>query len=374
MVNPLNVREILIFGGRTLENNNMHPADYLGNQDDTSFVAANLFTLNIDECTLKQIDTKNDPDDTVNVPEARLNHICQRNIEGHIVLNYNREEAKSKKKNGRRIFDITAKKKEIVGQAVTLVFGGFKANSPGFCDCSMFELYFVPNLTRKKKEEPDIKFAAPEEKSASVLTFQQDDNTSYISKLSVETFDMDERSSAERTTMFDRSRSIMLENDSCSSLASSKALKLKPDCSTQLLSPKRGVDGHYFDLKSALSFSKSSFIPSSSKAQKYPESESHAPSVLDPLSHKGGGSGGEDDEDMKGGGESVHTVSSNATVLSAERMHFMSAREIMKTRMMEIAPKTKGMTVHNARSVYNRLYPLPGLPNSLKRKTHKKLK
>lgn len=155
MENPLNVREILIFGGRAVgegDHTSTHYADDFGTSDEPSFVAANLFTLNIDECTLKKIQTTNGPEDTVNVPEARLNHICQRNVEGHIVLNYNREDAKAKKlKGGRRVFDITAPKKQILSQPVTLVYGGFKANSSGFCDCSVHELFFVPNPNRKKK-------------------------------------------------------------------------------------------------------------------------------------------------------------------------------------------------------------------------------
>jgi hypothetical protein len=374
MENPLNVREILIFGGRAVENGNTHYADYVGMEDDASFVAANLFTLNIDECTLKQIEVKNEPDDTVNVPEARLNHICQRNIEGHIVLNYNREEAKSKKvKNGRRVFDITAKKKQIVSQPVTLVYGGFKANSPGFCDCSVHELFFVPNPNKKKKDDSEIKFAASEENSTSNSVGNKDD-ASHVSKLSLETFDFDDRSSVERPL-----RSLYESDSRSGSAAGLRALKLKPDCSTQLLSPKRGVDGHYFDLKSSLSHSKSTFIPSSSKVLKSPESDPppHPSSSMDPLAHKGSGSpagagagaggGGEDDE-VSVGGESASAASSASSALSAQRMLFMSAREIMRTRTHEIAPKTKGMTVHNARSVYNRLYPLPGLPNSLKKK------
>jgi hypothetical protein len=258
-------------------------------------------------------------------------------------------------KNGRRVFDINAKKKHIVAQPVTFVYGGFKANSSGFCDCTVFELYFVPNHNRKKKEDSDIKFAAPEENSGSV---DAKDDASHISKLSLETSEFDEMSSSFDCPL----RSMFHTGDSlCGGSTSARALKLKSDCSTQLLSPKRGVDGHYFDLKSALSYSKSSFIPSSSKV-KPPESE-QSPSHLDALSHKGG-SLLADDED----GDDVSVFSKGGSVLSAERMLFMSHREIMKTRTKEIAPKTKGMTVHNARSVYNRLYPLPGLPSSLKKR------
>jgi len=335
-----------------VETDSNHAPEFLGIDDDSSFVAANLFTLNVDECTLKRIEVKNPSDDSVNVPEARLNHICQRYIDGHIVLNYNREEAKSKKKNGRRMFDITAKKKEILGQPVTLVYGGFKANSPGFCDCSVYELRFVPHPNKKKVEETEIKF--PEENSTSV-GFKDDE--SHVSKLSIETSDFDERSALNVDKGF---RSLYDSDSQCGSLTSLRALKLKSDCSTQLLSPKRGVDGHYFDLKSTLSYSKSSFIPSSSKVRSPPPESDHIDL------QKGGGT--EDDDS-----DEISVSSKGGTVLTAQRMMFMSAKEITKTRTQEIAPKTKGMTVNNARYVYNRLYPLPGLPNSMKKKA-KKLK
>lgn len=361
MGNPLNVREILIFGGRAVEQENAC-LDYLGTQDESAFVPAILCTLNIDECTLKKIEVKNDSDDTVNVPEARLNHICERNIEGHIVLNYNREEAKSKKaKNGRRVFDMSAKKKLIVEQPVALVYGGSKANSTGFCDCSVHELVFVPDHNiRKKKDDADIKFTAHEDSSASAA--MSGDDASFVSRLSFETFSMDERRSCTEKNL----RSLY-DNDS-SVTSSMRALRLKPDCSTQLLSPKRGVDGHYFDLKSSLSHSKSTFVPSSSRVLKTPESDPTHPS-LDPLTHKNNpssliGSAGAGDEVDAMDDKSL----SNGSALTVERMHFMSAKEIMKTRTHEVAPRTKGMTMHSARSVYNKLYPLPGLPTSLSKR------
>ena len=357
MLNPLKVHEILIFGGRTSENGNNHYTDFFDFADDSGFVAANLYTLNVDECTLKHVVTKNNPDDRVNVPEARSNHICARNIDGHIVLNHSREDAKSKKmKNGRRIFDITAKKKEIVGQPVTLVFGGYKANSPGFCDCSVHELYFVPYTKQKKKAvQPEIKILSQDDNTpASSIK----DDGSHISKLSIDTFDVDTRSSTDMP-------SKLYDGDSfCNGSLSSRALRLKPDCSTQLLSPKRGVDGHYFDLKSSLSYSKSSFVPSNSRASKTPESES-LPSTLDPIPHKG--TFGSEEIEENGDDTSRSHCSS---VLTPERMMFMTAKEIMKTRTNEIAPRTKGMTVHNARAVFNKMYPLPGLPNSFKKKVH----
>jgi hypothetical protein len=350
MGNPLNVREVLIFGGRAVETDNNHFSDFSSVEDDPSFVAANLFTLNIDDCTLKRVDVKNDAYDSANVPEARLNHMCQRYIDGHIVLNYNREDAKTKKmKNGRRIFDITAKKKEILAQPVTLVYGGFKANSPGFCDCSVYELRFIPDPNKKKADiDGEVKFATPEENTNDSYVGFVDD-ASHVSRLSLEASEFDDRSNKIERGF----RSFDYESQ-CSSTGSLRALKLKSDSSTQLLSPKRGVDGRYFDIKSALSYSKSTFIPSSSKIKSSPECDQSSIDVL---------SKAEDEEnDVKS------LPSKGGTVLTAERMLFMSSKEIMKTRTKEIAPKTKGMTVHNARSVYNRLYRLPGLPSSMTKK------
>ena len=328
MKNPLKKNEILIFGGRAVDDSN--EAD-VSDVIEPAFVPAKLFTLSLDECTLSYIDVQNDPFDSVNVPSARLHHVCQRNIDGHIVLNYNRDAKSSKKmKNGRKFFDIAASTRKVEGQPVTLVYGGVKACSPGFCDHSVYELYFVPHHDQKKKESSDINLISSNTSMASLLK----DEHSHVSRFSMDSLDGKSKS-------LNRSSSkSVYDNASDCSL---RALKLKDDCSTQLLSPKRGVDGHYFDLKSSLSFSRSKLVPSW-KIGKSPESDAGDNfSSLTSLA--------DDDEDISLDGSSV---------LSAQRVQFMSSKEILKAKTQELAPKTRGMTIHHARSVYRKLYPLPG--------------
>jgi hypothetical protein len=406
-VSPVNSKEIFIFGGRRSDennsNNNNNSSSYSSARSSSAPPpTATLWTLNIDTATLTETPLRL-PKDLSNLPEARLNQLFLRRYEEPVALKPpppapeeiksvtgNSQSGGRKGKSSRRAPALPVKRPKLQPHAVLTLFGGSRLYSSGFCGGMFHELFFVP-LEKKEsgwgaatagesisgendlqsldrdKDRGDMDTPAPVSHRYSTMS---------AGGASVSSF------SGAGTGLGAPPRrmsslQMMMESQAEEEEDVFHLLNIKENSVTKLSSPKRGVGAHYFAVKTQLSRSRSTFsrpgsgIPVSalpdirgtaaSSPSRRPIS---APSALFHEQTRATASAIATDATATGAWES-HDSSHNHTATSAgesssqlsRRQQQEFNREKIKTMSEELCPLIKGLSLHEARQVFQRLHP-----------------
>jgi hypothetical protein len=365
---PVNPQEVFIFGGRRSDE---HPAP--ARLKHASPPTAALWTLNLDTLTLSEAALKLTKDQS-NLPEARLNQLFLRRHEEAVALKPPVPDDKSlngsgggggagrKGKSSRRAPTLPVKRPKLQPHAVLTLFGGSKLYSSGFCSGSLHEIFFVP--IEKKESSWAAAIAASElslsgndsvlgegeGQSLHEMMEQHPGGSARYSTMSI-------ASAASR-----RMSAIQMAVESQSSDAEEifHMMNIKENSVTKLSSPKRGVGAHYFAMKTQLSRSRSTFSRPGSSQHPVPASAGlpelrgahsspsrrpiSAPSILT-----------EQTRSDREGGESPPPISESTSPLLKRH----DPMERIKTLSSELSPLVKGLSVHDARQIFQRLHTPP---------------
>jgi hypothetical protein len=375
-VSPVNPTEIFIFGGRRSDENSNTNHPPIPSRLSTPPVAT-LWTLNIETATLVEAPLRL-PKDLSNLPEARLNQLFLRRNEEPVALKPPppvTEESKSgtgshtqgrKGKSSRRAPALPVKRPKLQPHAVLTLFGGSKLYSSGFCGGMFHEIFFVP-LEKKESSWGSV--------AAEMAAAGNDSVAEEVDLQSLPDRDMDTRASHRFSTMSAVSAAgstiprrmsslqIMMESQSDPEEIF-HMMNIKENSVTKLSSPKRGVGAHYFAVKTQLSRSRSTFSRPGSgiPANTLPDirgiasSPSRRPiSAPSTLFH---------DQPRVAGWENHPTPAAPST--SGESPTQLSrrqdSREKIKTMSEELCPLVKGLSLHEARQVFQRLHPSTAAP------------
>jgi hypothetical protein len=345
---PLEKEEIYIFGGRRNDERafQMRRSEH---------IPANLLSLNTTTMKLTVVPVTNAVGDTTNVPEARLNQTCQMILSERVPLS---EEAADEKpparkgKNNRRPPFMPVKRPPLVPHPMVRIYGGSKLYEAGFCPGQMYDLFFIP------LEKKDILSRM----ESSSISRQNEDNSSVQNSL-------DNITNVRPLTVRKQSTmeiAIAAQNESgCGEVF--HMLNLKDDSTVRLLSPTRGVSGQYFMLKTSLSRSRSTFSrPGSSRepSPHLPEVASKRP-VSAPMMNSMSMTSLNDASALDGRVGDMDTLSGSPSFPSegssslTQKSRVKLERERIKQMGSTLSPVTRGLTVHDARDVFNKIYPLP---------------
>mmetsp|Transcript_26284 Transcript_26284/g.38966 ORF Transcript_26284/g.38966 Transcript_26284/m.38966 type:complete len:688 (+) Transcript_26284:108-2171(+) len=351
-LSPLNSKELYIFGGRRTDEVGMY--SYSKNE----FVPATLLKLNLETMKLSEVEVANSYSDETDVPEARINQVCVLTIDNPIQLQAIEVEDKTTQQRkgivSRRVPTFPPKRAQLYPHAVLRLYGGTKLYCPGFCSGTMYELMFVP-VEKKENSRTEVFGTESESRAPSR------EGSRY-------------KRNGPTTAPRGRKKSTLeLELESKNDSSTGEIfhmLNLKEDSSTALLSPKRGLHGQYFQLKTCLSRSRSTFIrPDTARSPVLPDlNRSRSPRQRRPASAPSTSVLMSDDSIMGStltGGEAdaTESVSSAAeSLMSAKQLVEKQRREKIKQMSNVLSPITKGMPVHDARCVFNELFPPPFSP------------
>jgi hypothetical protein len=338
-LSPFDKKEIYIFGGRATDEANQVKGK------GSLFVPAMLLTLNVETMRVTEVPIRNPPGD-ISTPESRIDQVFVRVSDEMVALRPALVEEKAplrKGKNNRRAPVIPVKRIKLLPHPIIRLYGGSKLYSSGFCSGVLYDLYFVP-VEKKNLTE------MMEEQSAQEATHRTQSQPISL-----------EAPTGRRMSSLEMSLASQCEGNEVFHM-----LNLKDDSTTKLLSPKRGLGGQYFTVKTSLSCSRSTFsrpgtalaasgssstlswnpsspsLPDVSRAQLSSRRPVSAPSPL--LSDlEAGGTIGSEYEKQNG--------------TTPSRKPALSDRARIKQYSSSLSPLTKGLTVHDARFVFNKLYP-----------------
>lgn len=247
---PIDPKELYIFGGRKSDENitssTLNSNNNFRNSRATT-ASSFIFVLNLDTLILSELPISNLSNDTLNLPEPRLNQLFVRRSEQLIQFKPPVVEEKPSAKKGkgsRRAPPLPVKRPKLQPHPIITLFGGSKLYSSGFCSGTMYDLYFVPIEKKESNwvEQVEAMTETPEQETKKDI----DDNMS--SRLTIST-----TASRKMSAM-----QLVVETQSDPNEIF-HMLNIKENSSTKLLSPKRGIGAQYFTLKTHLSRSRSTF-------------------------------------------------------------------------------------------------------------------
>ena len=334
---PLDKDEIYIFGGRRNDEKGY------GVPRKEEHVPANLLSLHLGTMKLSIVAVSSPNNDIKSFPEARVNHICLSLLSRTVQFADEKTEEKPpvrKGKAARRAPVIPEKRPPLVPHPVLRVYGGSKLYSPGFCTGTIYDLYFIPAEKKDmlSRMESSTRRTEDDRSQQGNVDFRYP-STRKMSSIEIAIAQQNESGTGEMFHM----------------------LNLKPDSQMRLLSPTRGVSGRYFQLKTSLSRSRSTFsrpgtrplspqLPEVHLGAGRPVSAPIGVSLSMASVDNSLGDTASDKDSVKSGLPPAQAVMSKRALARMEREHY-------RQMGMALSPLTKGMTYVDARAVFNELYP-----------------
>jgi hypothetical protein len=378
-LSPVNPQEIFIFGGRKSDES---PTPTTRSKQ-AAPPTATLWTLNLDTLALSEAALKC-PADLTDLPEARLNQLFIRRQDEMVALKPPVPDDKSlgggpgnggtgrKGKSSRRAPTLPVKRPKLQPHAVLTLFGGSKLYSSGFCSGGLHEIFFIP--IEKKESSWATAIAASDSLCGSDSLLGDGDGLS-LQEMEPSTSGNARFSTMSIASVASRRMSaiqMVIENQTDTDEIF-HMMNIKENSVTKLSSPKRGVGAHYFAMKTQLSRSRSTFSrPGSSQyaavsSAGLPELRGtvsspsrrpiSAPSAISDRNDREG-------ETLPASASSLAAGPSPESTSPLLRRH--GSTERIKAFSSELSPLVKGLSVHDARQIFQRLHsPSPGLSCTL---------